>query len=211
MYILIKAEAPLGLAMVAAAHASLAAYLKLQDDPDVKAWLSGPFRKVVCAVTAQQFEDAKAFPDGWCSPSRRGKAGRLPWPSSRARSGRRDSNSTGFSRNPPRPPFNTRKRLRASPICRAGEKPISRVRGGCFNRPLIVQASNGVRTVEGKPEPELNFTFGAHFPPNLWSSQLSEYAALRGLEWARSPSPGLIPPPPPPIKSARSWGRDIAP
>lgn len=63
MYILIKESAPLGFAMVAAAHASLAAYLKFKDTPEVAQWLSGPFRKAVCKVTAEEFEQAKSVPD----------------------------------------------------------------------------------------------------------------------------------------------------
>ena len=63
MYILIKSSVPIGNAMVAAAHASLAGYLKFKDHPDVVAWLAGPFRKVVCRVDDKQFEDAKALED----------------------------------------------------------------------------------------------------------------------------------------------------
>jgi hypothetical protein len=42
MYILIKDTVPLGIAVVAAAHASLAAYLKFKDSPEVEQWLSYP-------------------------------------------------------------------------------------------------------------------------------------------------------------------------
>lgn len=63
MYILIKASVPLGNAIVAAAHASLACYLKFKDHPDVAAWLAGPFRKVVCKVDDKAFEDAKSIED----------------------------------------------------------------------------------------------------------------------------------------------------
>lgn len=63
MYILVKDSVPLGLAMVAAAHASLAAYLKFRDTPEVAKWLSGSFRKVVCKVTDEQFDAAKAGHD----------------------------------------------------------------------------------------------------------------------------------------------------
>jgi hypothetical protein len=63
MYILIKETVPVGFALVAAAHASLAAYLKFQDTPEVKEWLAGPFAKAVCKVTDEQFEQAKACPD----------------------------------------------------------------------------------------------------------------------------------------------------
>ncbi len=63
MYILVRDDVPLGFAMVAVAHASLAAYLKFQDRPEVKAWLSGPFFKAVCKVNAKEFEKAKLVED----------------------------------------------------------------------------------------------------------------------------------------------------
>ena len=59
MYILIRETVPLGLAMVAASHASLACYLKFKDHPDVAKWLEGPFYKSVCKVTDAEFEKAK--------------------------------------------------------------------------------------------------------------------------------------------------------
>jgi hypothetical protein len=63
MYILIKESVPTGLALAAAAHASLAAYLKFQHSPEVQEWLSGPFYKAVCKVTDEEFERAKACHD----------------------------------------------------------------------------------------------------------------------------------------------------
>ena len=63
MYILIKDSVPLGYAIVAAAHASLAAYLKFRDAEEVQQWLAGPFCKAVCKVSAEEFEKAKAVPD----------------------------------------------------------------------------------------------------------------------------------------------------
>lgn len=63
MYILIKQSVPLGLAMVAAAHASLAAYLRFKDSPEVAAWLAGPFKKAVCKVDDAAFTAAKAAGD----------------------------------------------------------------------------------------------------------------------------------------------------
>ena len=59
MYILVKDDVPAGMAIVAAAHASLAAYLKYQDEPEVKEWLSGSFNKVVCKVNQKEFDSAK--------------------------------------------------------------------------------------------------------------------------------------------------------
>lgn len=63
MYILVKESVPVGFALVAAAHASLAAYLAFRDTPEVTEWLSGPFYKTICKVTDQEFEQAKAFED----------------------------------------------------------------------------------------------------------------------------------------------------
>ncbi len=63
MYILIKDDVPDGFAVLAAAHASLAAYLKFKDTPEVIEWLSGSFYKVICKVNAKEFEKAKTFDD----------------------------------------------------------------------------------------------------------------------------------------------------
>lgn len=63
MYILIKESVPAGFAILSAAHASLAAYLKFQDTPEIKEWLSGPFFKVICKVTDDEFDKAKQFED----------------------------------------------------------------------------------------------------------------------------------------------------
>jgi len=63
MYILIRESVPTGFAMLAAAHASLACYLKFKDTPEVAEWLSGPFFKAICKVNDQEFERAKEFDD----------------------------------------------------------------------------------------------------------------------------------------------------
>ena len=63
MYILIKDSIPLGYAVVAAAHGSLAAYLRFRDTEEVQQWLAGPFRKTVCRVNAEEFERAKDVAD----------------------------------------------------------------------------------------------------------------------------------------------------
>ena len=63
MYILVKEDLPVGFALVAVAHASLAAYLKFEDRPEVKEWLSGPFKKTICKVNEKEFEKAKTFED----------------------------------------------------------------------------------------------------------------------------------------------------
>ncbi len=63
MYILIKESIPSGFAVLAAAHASLAAYLKFKDSAEVSQWLAGPFYKVVCKVSQEEFQVAKALED----------------------------------------------------------------------------------------------------------------------------------------------------
>jgi peptidyl-tRNA hydrolase len=63
MYILIKDDVLPGFAVLAAAHASLAAYLKFKDEPEVAKWLFGPFYKAVCKVNEKEFEKAKGYKD----------------------------------------------------------------------------------------------------------------------------------------------------
>jgi len=63
MYILVRESVPTGFAILAAAHASLAAYLKFNDHPEVAEWLAGPFYKTVCRVTDEEFARAKETPD----------------------------------------------------------------------------------------------------------------------------------------------------
>jgi len=62
MYILVR-EIPVGNAIVAAAHASLACYLRFQDNPSMMEWINGQFNKMVCKVTDAEFEHAKEVPD----------------------------------------------------------------------------------------------------------------------------------------------------
>jgi len=63
MYILIRESVPTGFAMLAAAHASLACYLRFKHTPEVAGWLSGPFFKAVCKVNNKEFEKAKEVDD----------------------------------------------------------------------------------------------------------------------------------------------------
>ncbi len=63
MYILVRDDVPLGFAMVAVAHASLAGYLQFRDTPEVAQWLTGPFYKAVCKVNDKEFNNAKLVPD----------------------------------------------------------------------------------------------------------------------------------------------------
>jgi hypothetical protein len=63
MYILIRESIPLGFALVGAAHASLATFLKFKDAPETQNWLAGPFYKTICKVTDEEFERAKTLED----------------------------------------------------------------------------------------------------------------------------------------------------
>lgn len=63
MYILIRDSIPLGNALVAAAHGSLAAYLEFRDSPEVEQWLSGPFQKVTCQVNEYEFAASREVSD----------------------------------------------------------------------------------------------------------------------------------------------------
>jgi hypothetical protein len=63
MYILIKESIPLGFTIIAAAHSSLAAYLAFENTLEVRKWLTGPFYKVVCRVSDEEFERAKGVSD----------------------------------------------------------------------------------------------------------------------------------------------------
>jgi hypothetical protein len=63
MCILIRESVPVGFAVLAAAHASLACYLRFRESAEVAAWLAGPFYKVICKVSDEEFEQAKAVED----------------------------------------------------------------------------------------------------------------------------------------------------
>lgn len=67
MYILVKNTLPAGLAAVSIAHASLGTYLEFAEggwNPVVKDWLLNSFKKVICSVTPEEFEEAKQFERG---------------------------------------------------------------------------------------------------------------------------------------------------
>ena len=55
MYICIKQDTPVGMAMNAAAHASLMCHLTFNQDPSYQEWLAKSFKKVTCAVTEAEF------------------------------------------------------------------------------------------------------------------------------------------------------------
>ena len=63
MYICIKDNTPVGMAMNAAAHAGLMCHLKFSDDGEYLDWLDNSFKKVTCAVTDAEFAMLKTLPD----------------------------------------------------------------------------------------------------------------------------------------------------
>ena len=60
-YILIKESIDLGHAMLASAHAGAAILTTWGDDPVVKDWVANSFRKVVCKVNDEEFEQFAAM------------------------------------------------------------------------------------------------------------------------------------------------------
>lgn len=63
MYILVKASLEPGHAITAACHAAVATAERFSRSWEVRTWLGGVFRKVVCRVSEEEFERAKSFPD----------------------------------------------------------------------------------------------------------------------------------------------------
>lgn len=55
MYIVIKNDVPDKLVPVISAHASLACYKKFEENEDMKTWINGIFRKVVCLANETEF------------------------------------------------------------------------------------------------------------------------------------------------------------
>jgi peptidyl-tRNA hydrolase len=63
MYICIKDSTPVGMAMNAAAHASLMCHLEYYDDDKYQQWLGKSFKKVTCSVTDAEFAMLKTVSD----------------------------------------------------------------------------------------------------------------------------------------------------
>ena len=63
MYILDKDDVLQNMVPLITAHASLAGYLKFENDPETQQWVSGAFYKVICKVNEKEFENAKSFDD----------------------------------------------------------------------------------------------------------------------------------------------------
>jgi hypothetical protein len=65
MYICIKQDTQVGMAMNAAAHAGLMCHMKYETDPLYGVWLKNSFKKVTCAVTDAEFAMLKTLPDSF--------------------------------------------------------------------------------------------------------------------------------------------------
>ena len=63
MYICIKQDTAVGMAMNAAAHAGLMCHMEFCDDGDYLEWLEKSFKKVTCAVTDAEFAMLKTVSD----------------------------------------------------------------------------------------------------------------------------------------------------
>ena len=59
MYIIIKEDTPDKLVPVITAHASLACYKKFETNLDMKKWINGIFKKVVCIANEIEFSKLK--------------------------------------------------------------------------------------------------------------------------------------------------------
>lgn len=65
MYICIKDNTQVGMAMNAAAHAGLMCHLEFETLPAYQEWLEKSFKKVTCAVTPAEFAMLKVVPDSF--------------------------------------------------------------------------------------------------------------------------------------------------
>jgi peptidyl-tRNA hydrolase len=65
MYICIKDDTQVGMAMNAAAHAGLMCHMKFCEDSDYLEWLEKSFKKVTCAVSPAEFSMLKDLPDSF--------------------------------------------------------------------------------------------------------------------------------------------------
>ena len=63
LYICIKDDTSVGMAMNAAAHAGLMCHMEFCEDGDYLDWLRTSFKKVTCAVTPAEFAMLKDVPD----------------------------------------------------------------------------------------------------------------------------------------------------
>ena len=63
MYICIKDDIPVGVAMNSAAHGSLMCHLKYHGTANYETWLNKSFKKVTCMVTPAEFAMLKNVSD----------------------------------------------------------------------------------------------------------------------------------------------------
>jgi peptidyl-tRNA hydrolase len=63
MYICIKQDTAVGMAMNAAAHAGLMCHMEFCDDGNYLEWLEKSFKKVTCSVTDAEFAMLKTVED----------------------------------------------------------------------------------------------------------------------------------------------------
>lgn len=63
MYILLIDDLDPSWAPLVSAHASLSAYLGMQNKADMHMWAVSSFRKVICKVNQKEFDTAKMFKD----------------------------------------------------------------------------------------------------------------------------------------------------
>lgn len=65
MYICVKDDIPVGIAMNSAAHAGLMCHLKYETDAHYQEWLKKSFKKVTCSVTPAEFAMLKEVKDSF--------------------------------------------------------------------------------------------------------------------------------------------------
>jgi peptidyl-tRNA hydrolase len=63
MYICIKDDTQVGMAINAAAHAGLMCHLEFSEDSNYQEWLAKSFKKVTCAVSDAEFAMLKTVSD----------------------------------------------------------------------------------------------------------------------------------------------------
>lgn len=63
MYIIVREEVPLHVAINSVGHAALGTYLKFKDHEETQEWLETSFNKVTCKANPKEFELAKTMDD----------------------------------------------------------------------------------------------------------------------------------------------------
>lgn len=66
------------------------------------------------------------------------------------------------------------------------------IRGGNYNRPVVVRVNKGSRKIGGEFFADLTVMFfSRHLPDYMWMDEVSQWHSLKNLEWA-----GPVPRPP---------------